>query len=86
MEPRRDRSAALMLMRKLPKKQGSAPTVLVTDKLPSYGGARRVLGLPSRHEQSLCQNNRAETSHQVKRRRERKMQGSQVFKARLGAK
>jgi transposase-like protein len=51
------------------------PTVLVTDKLRSYGAARRDLGLSARHEQCLRQNNRAENSHQPVRRRERKMQG-----------
>jgi transposase-like protein len=32
-------------MRKLLKKQGHAPTVLVTDKLRSYGAARKAIGL-----------------------------------------
>jgi putative transposase len=75
VQPRRDKSAALKLMRKLLKRQGYAPCVLVTGKLPSYGCARRELGLSARHEQGLCKNNRAENSHQVVRRRERKMQG-----------
>jgi transposase-like protein len=61
-------------MRKLLKKQGFAPRVLVTDKLGSYGCARRQLGLTARHEQGLRKNNRAENSHQPTRRRERKMQ------------
>ncbi len=61
-------------MRKLLRKQGYAPRVLVTDKLRSYGAARRDLGLSARHEQGLRKNNRAENSHQVVRRRERKMQ------------
>jgi putative transposase len=74
VQPRRDKAAALKLMRKLLKKQGSAPRVLVTDKLPSYGCARRELGLGARHDQGLRKNNRAEVSHQVVRRRERKMQ------------
>ncbi|MCZ8108316.1 MAG: DDE-type integrase/transposase/recombinase, partial [Burkholderiales bacterium] len=52
-----------------------APTVLVSDKLRSYGAARRDLGLSAGHEQGLRQNNRAENSHQPVRRRERKMQG-----------
>jgi putative transposase len=34
----------------------------------------RHLGLRCHHEQGLRQNNRAENSHQVVRRRERKMQ------------
>ena len=46
----------------------------MTDKLGSYGAARRDLGLSCRHEQGLRKNNRAENSHQPVRRRERKMQ------------
>jgi putative transposase len=61
-------------MRKLLKKQGYAPRMLVTDKLRSYGAAANELGLSARHEQGLRKNNRAENSHQVVRRRERKMQ------------
>src|SRR5688572_20745511 len=60
VQPRRDKTAALRLMRKLLKKQRYAPIVLVTDKLPSYGCARRELGLVARHEQGLRQNSRAE--------------------------
>ncbi len=71
---RRDKRAALKLMRKLLKKQGFAPTVVVTDKLKSYAAAFRKLGLGARHEQGLRANNRAENSHQPVRRRERKMQ------------
>ena len=61
-------------MRKLLKKQGYAPDELVTDKLASYGAARRELGLSARHKQGLRKNNRAENSHQPVRRREHKMQ------------
>src|SRR5215467_3005155 len=61
-------------MRKMLRKQGFAPTRLTTDKLRSYGAAFRHLGLSSHHEQGLRQNNRVENSHQVVRRRERKMQ------------
>src|ERR1700738_1361197 len=67
-------SAALRLMGKLLKKQGCAPKLLVTDKLRSYGSAFRHLRLTCPHEQGLRSNNRAENSHQVVRRRERKMQ------------
>ena len=74
VQPRRDRAAALRLMRKLLRKQGYAPTVLVTDRLASYACARRQLGMRARHEQGLRKNNRAENSHQAVRRRERKMQ------------
>src|SRR5215216_5053455 len=59
VQAKRDTAAALRLMRKLLKKQGSAPDELVTDKLGSYGAARRALGLCTRHDQGLRQNNRA---------------------------
>jgi putative transposase len=74
VQPKRDRAAALKVMRRLLKRQGYAPRLLVTDKLPSYGSATRALGLSARHEQGLRKNNRAENSHQGVRRRERKMQ------------
>src|SRR5437660_12919653 len=66
--------AALRLMRKLLKKQGFTPKLLTTDKLGSYGSAFRHLQLSCPHEQGLRKSNRAEDSHQVVRRRERKMQ------------
>ena len=74
VQSKRDTKAALRLMRKLLKKQGTAPAVLVSDKLGSYGAARRELVLSCRHEQGLRKNNRAENSHQPVRRRERKQQ------------
>src|SRR5215217_6916543 len=74
VQPRRDRTAALRLLRKLLRKRGFAPDVLVTDRLASYSCARRQLGMRAHHEQGLRKNNRAENSHQVVRRRERKMQ------------
>src|ERR1700677_158333 len=73
VQRRRDKAAAVKLMRKLLKKQGFAPDVLVTCKLRSYGAARSEIGLSARHEQELRKNNRAENS-QPTRRRERKMQ------------
>src|SRR5918997_5985826 len=51
VQPKRDRAAALRLMRKLLRKQGYAPRVLVTDRLRSYASAHRQLGLAARHEQ-----------------------------------
>src|ERR1700740_167734 len=73
-QSRRDSRAALRLMRKLLRKQGFVPKLLVTDKLRSYGSAFRQLQLTFPHEQGLPENNRAENSHQPVRRRERKMQ------------
>jgi transposase-like protein len=73
VQRRRDARAAAKLMRRLLKKQGFAPDVLVTDKLRSYGAAKTRLRLSARHEEGLGKNDRAENSHLV-RRRERKMQ------------
>ena len=74
VQRRRDTRAALRLMRKLLKRQGFAPKLLVTDKLRSYASAFRRLRLTCPHEQGLRKNNRAENSHQAVRRRERQMQ------------
>src|SRR6201981_3277717 len=53
VQRRRDTRAALRLMRKLLKKQGFAPKLLVTDKLRSYAAASRSLRLTCPHEQGL---------------------------------
>src|SRR5689334_22767857 len=74
VQRRRDTRSALRLMRKLLKKQGFMPKLLVTDKLRSYAAAIRHLRLTCRHEQGLRKNNRAENSHQPVRPRERKLQ------------
>ena len=73
VQPRRDRKAALKLMRKLLKRQGITPTVIVTDKLGSYSSALRELGVAQRHDTGRWKNNRAENSHQPLRQRERRM-------------
>jgi transposase-like protein len=74
VQPKRNKSAALKLMRRLLKKYGFVPNRLTTDKLPSYAGALRQLGIENRHQTNRWANNRAENSHQPTRRRERKMQ------------
>jgi putative transposase len=75
VQPKRDKRAALRLMRKLLKKHGLAPATVVTDRLPSYGAAFRDLRLSAEHIQAKRHNNRAESSHVPIRRRERRMQG-----------
>ena len=75
VQTRRNKRAALNLMRKLLKKYGFVPDKLVTDELRSYGAAASELGLAKRHERVRWRNDRAENSHQPTRRRERKMQG-----------
>jgi transposase-like protein len=71
VQKRRDRRAAPKLMRRLLRKQGFAPTAIVTDKLRSYGAALREIGMSDRHVTGDRLNNRAENSHQPTRRRER---------------
>src|SRR5213075_2431169 len=51
VQRRRDKLAALRLMRKLLRKQGFTPKLLTTDKLGSYGAAFRHLHLTCPHEQ-----------------------------------
>ncbi len=75
VQSRRNKKAALKLMRKLLKKQGFVPDAFVTDKLPSYGAALGDLGLLKRHDFGGRKNNRAENSHLPVRQRERRMQG-----------
>ena len=69
---RRDRKAALKFLRKLMKRYGS-PTVIVTDRLRSYGAAMKVIGNVDKQEVGRWKNNRAESSHLPFRRRERAM-------------
>ena len=78
VQTRRNKRAALKLMRKLLKKYGFLPVKLITDDLRSYGAAADNLGISNRHERGRWRNKRAENSHQPTRRRERKMQ---VFKS-----
>ena len=74
VQAKRNKHAALKLMRKLLRKYAFVPTRLVTDDLRSYSAAVRDLGIERRHERGRWKNNRAENSHQPMRRRERKMQ------------
>jgi putative transposase len=74
VQRRRDKQAAKTFFRKLLKGLRYAPRVIITDKLRSYGAAKREI-LPSvEHRQHRYLNNRAETSHQSTRQRERRMQ------------
>src|SRR3954453_23860813 len=73
VQSRRDKKAAKRLLRKLLKKQGRPPRVLITDKLRSYGAAKREVMPGVEHRQHKGLNNRAENSHQPTRRRERIM-------------
>ena len=75
VQKRRNKVAALKLLRRLLKNQGIHPEVIVTDGLTSYPAAMRILGCKDRHHPGrLRDNNRVENSHLVIRRRERKQQ------------
>src|ERR1700692_2620071 len=73
VQSRRDRHADRRRMRKLLRKHGRAPRVLVTDKLRSYAAANRDLGIKVEHRQHKGLNNRGESSHQPTRVREKVM-------------
>jgi putative transposase len=74
VQRRRDRKAAKKFFRKLLKGLTYVPRVIMTDKLASYGAAKREI-LPSvEHRQHRYLNNRAENSHQSTRQREQRMQ------------
>ncbi len=73
VQSRRDTRAAKRLMRKLLKRQCRAPRVMITDKLASYGAAKRQVMPSVEHRKHKGLNNRAENSHQPTRQRERQM-------------
>jgi putative transposase len=73
VQRRRDSRAALRLMRKLLKKQGFAPKLLVTDELRPYASAFWELRLNARTNRGSGRKSRRELAWVV-RRRERKMQ------------
>lgn len=75
MQNRRDKAAARRFFRRLMKKTGAMPRVIVTDKLRSYGAAHREVMPSVEHRQSKYFNNRAENNHQPTRQRERAMKG-----------
>ncbi len=64
--------AALLFLRKTIKRYG-IPKVIVTDKLWSYRAAMKEIGNEAGQETGRRFNNRAESSHQPFRRRERAM-------------
>jgi len=73
MQRHRDKRAAKKVFRKLLKSSGCTPRVIVTDKLRSYGAAKKALIPGVEHRQHKGLNNRAENSHRPTRVRERRM-------------
>ncbi len=73
VQKRRDQRAAKRFFRKLLKGLRYIPRLLVTDRLGSYGVARRELLPGVGHCQDRRRNNRTEVSHQPTRHREHQM-------------
>ena len=75
LQRRRDKKAMKCLLYRLMKKQGRTPKRFITDKLRSYGAAKREIAPGVEHRSHKGLNNRAEKSHLQFRKRERAMQG-----------
>lgn len=75
VQRRRNAKAARRLLTRLLKKQGIAPKRMISDKLRSYGAAKRQVMPQVEHRSHKGLNNRAENSHVPLRKRERAMQG-----------
>jgi len=73
VQARRDKRAAVRSLRKLLKGLACIPRVVITDKLASYGAARRAVLRSVEHRRHQGRNNRAENAHQPTRERERRM-------------
>lgn len=73
VQSRRITRAAKRFFRKLLKGLCNVPRAIVTDKLGSYGAAKREILPGVEHRKSRYLNNRCEVSHQPTRRRERHM-------------
>jgi putative transposase len=63
VQSRRKTKAAKRLLIRLLKKQGMAPKRLITDKLRSYGAAKKQIMAHVEHRSHKGLNNRAENSH-----------------------
>ena len=73
VQSRRNAKAAAKFFKKLLKGLEYVPRVIITDKLRSYGAAKKVLLPRVEHRQHKRLNNRAENSHQPTRVREKVM-------------
>ncbi len=74
VQSRRNKKTAKKFFRKLLKGLEYVPRVIITDKLRSYGAAKREIMPGVEHRQSRYLNNRFENSHRPTRQRERRMQ------------
>jgi putative transposase len=74
VQSRRNKAATKKFFRKLLKGCTYVPRVVITDKLASYGAAKREVLPRVEHRQSGYLNNRAENAHQPTHKRKRVMQ------------
>jgi putative transposase len=75
LQSRRDQHAAERFLRRLVRGQGKEPFRIITDKLKSYGAAKRTVLPAVTHDTQQYANNRVELSHEPTRVRERQMRG-----------
>jgi putative transposase len=75
VQNRRDKAVARRFLRRLLRRTGVVPRVIVTDKLRSYGAAHHEVMPSVEHRSHKGLNNRAENSHQLTGQRERAMKG-----------
>jgi len=75
VQKRNDKQAAKRFFRKLLRAQGQVPLDSTTDKLPSYGAAKKEVMPSVAHCKDKYANNRAEVSHEHTREQERQMRG-----------
>src|SRR5215467_9332762 len=75
VQKRRNKQAAKKFFRKLLKGVQYVPRVIITEKLKSYGAAKREMLPGVEHRQSRYLNNPCENSHWPTRQREYRMQG-----------
>jgi transposase-like protein len=80
VQSHRNKKAAQRFFRKLLKGLHYVARVIITDKLKSYGAAKRKILPGVEHRQHKGVNNRAENSHQPTRLREKNMRKCQSAK------
>ena len=73
LQSRKNKEAAKLFFKKLLKGLLYVPRVIITDKLPSYGAAKKEILPGVEHRQHKGLNNRAENSHQPTRQQEKQM-------------
>jgi len=84
LQAKRNGAAAKRFFRRLLRSHGGEPRKIMTDKLRSYGVARRDLIPETIHSTQQYENNRVEQSHEATRVRERGMRKFKSYKQAQG--